>query len=168
LIDICSGLDTLVSETQSGNGTLGSIDGYVLKIDDALQPKAFNIVSTASAPAVLPFSGGFVFGSGVWKKIVCETSQTCGNGGGLFGGGIITTFFDVSGAPAGTEPVLLRLNHPTMNQYFANNIFVGTSYHDIDLPDGGLLFENGIGVSCVVSGGVGTTFQSLALTLYTT
>jgi hypothetical protein len=163
LVDICSGIDTLVSETQSGNATLVSIDGFALKIDDYLQPKSFSIFSSSSAPA-LPFSAGFVFGSGVWKKIVCETSQsTIANRGN-----IITTFFDVSGAPAGTEPVLLRLNHPANDTYStpASTTNFGTSFHDIDFPDGGLIFNNGIGVSCVSASG-GATFNSTAITLYT-
>jgi hypothetical protein len=82
----------------------------------------------------------------VWKKLVCETSQANPFASGL--GGIGTIFYDSSGVPTGSEPVLLRLTHPAVNQYYSGNAFVGNSSHNIDFPDGGLICNHGIGVIC--------------------
>ena len=167
LIDICSGIDTLVSETLSGNATLGSIDGFALKIDDYLQPKGFSVFGSSSltqnVPS-LPFSTNFVNVPCVWKKLVCETSQANPFASGL--GGIGSVFYDTSGTPTGTEPVLLRLNHPAVNQYYSGNAFVGTSFHDITFPDGGLICNHGIGVIC--SPQSLTFFQNNSITGYYT
>jgi hypothetical protein len=167
LVDICSGIDILVSETQSGNATLGSIDGFALKIDDVLQPKAFSVFGSSSLTQnvpPLPFSGNFVNVPCVWKKLVCETSQVNPTASGM--GGIGSVFYDTSGTPVGTEPVLLRLTHPAVNQPYANQGFVGTSFHDIDFPDGGLICNHGIGVICTAQSL--TTFQNNSIIGYYT
>lgn len=162
LVDICAGQDVVISEIQSTNFTLGSINSLTTNVNDYLQPKAFSRFGTATAPA-LPFSGNFVNAPCVWKKLVCETAQTTIANTGF----ITTTFYDTSGTPTGSEPVLLRLNHPAVFTY--NNPAMtsnfGTAFHDITFPDGGLICSAGIGVICV---GSGATFNSVALTGYTT
>lgn len=143
LVDICAGQDIVISEIQSGNATLGSIDGFALKIDDYLQPKAFSIFGTSSAPS-LPFAGNFVSVPCVWKKVVCDTAVS--NPTGI--GWIITTFYDTSGTPTGSEPVLLRMLHPSLSQSNGITGAWGTPQHDIEFPDGGLICNDGIGVIC--------------------
>ena len=140
LTDICSGQDI-------GNMSLNNIDEH-------LQPKGFSVFGSSSLSQnvpPLPFSGNFVNVPCVWKKLVCETSQQNPVASGE--GGIGSIFYDTSGTPTGTEPVLLRLNHPsTFQQPPGNNSFVGTSFHDIDFPDGGLICNHGIGVICSSQG----------------
>jgi hypothetical protein len=135
LTDICSGQDI-------GNMSLNNIDDY-------LQPKGFSVFGSSSLSQnvpPLPFSGNFVNVPCVWKKLVCETSQVNPFASGV--GGIGSVFYDTSGTPVGTEPVLLRLTHPAVNQHYAGSGFVGTSFHDITFPDGGLICNHGIGVIC--------------------
>jgi hypothetical protein len=153
LTDICSGQDI-------GNMSLNNIDEH-------LQPKGFSVFGSSSltqnVPS-LPFSTNFVNVPCVWKKLVCETSQVNPTASGM--GGIGTIFYDTSGIPVGTEPVLLRLTHPAVNQPYANQGFVGTSFHDIDFPDGGLICNHGIGVRCTAQSL--TTFQNNSIIGYYT
>lgn len=94
-------------------------------------------------PPPTDFSGNLISEPGNLKLFMCETftsepSQP---------GSIQTVFYDTSGVPTGSEPVLFGILQNAGNAKPGGD-FSGTNSHDIVFPNGGLRFENGIGVLC--------------------
>jgi hypothetical protein len=67
------------------------------------------------------------------------------SGGGVTNSAVRTTFYDVSGAPTGAEPVLYTiLSGATFGS--SGSTIVGETQHDLDFR--GITFDNGIGIIC--------------------
>jgi hypothetical protein len=169
LADICNGigaLDISVSFVET-NEILTDICNQVGSINGLLQAKSFQVVQLGT-PAPLPFQTNFIKVPCVIKKVICETSQSSNSDTGF----AITTFYDTSSNPTGTQPIVLRLLHPSNNvnpnpSLSVPEVSFGTSFHDIMMPDGGLSLSSGLGIIC--SSGTGNvSLNGVALTIYYT
>jgi len=120
----------------------------VQELRDIEEEMKHTLTTDKSAHILVPpppgFSGNIIPEPGNLKLFLCETYTT----EPTQPGSIQTTFYDTSGVPAGTEPVLFSvLNNATDAK--PGGDYAGTNTHEIVFPNGGLRFENGIGVICL-------------------
>jgi len=160
-----SRLDTLIGDISSGFDNvitgLQVIQGDISGVSQQLSGKAFQIFSTSGSPS-LPYTANLISSGCVLRKIICDVViQENGNNIGT----ARTRFFDVSGSPAGTEPVILTEIHSTHYTATGTNASYGMTHHNIEFPDGGLVLTNGLGVICDL-GVNNPTIQQFAITIY--
>ena len=92
-------------------------------------------------PPVLDYSANVLIGKGRLRKFTCDV---------ILDTGIARTrFFDTSGSPDGTEPLLFGFLSEAQGNDKRNN-------HNFDFPGEGLHFQNGVGVLCEVVDGTPT------------
>ena len=116
-------------------------DRKTILLNDELDTVDLSLVHITNAPSITsPFVAPLITGPGRLRHFSCDTVTT------VTGDGITrTTFYDTSGSPSGTEPVLYSFLSFSSQTASSTSSFQD---HEISFPGNGLYYTNGVGVIC--------------------
>lgn len=125
---------------------LSTLQNNILQAVTNLERPYENTLVITTAPDISSGSSaiGLITGAGVLRKFVCDMAVE-DSGVGVTNSAVRSTFYDVSGSPTGTEPILFSILSGATFPSSGTSV-VGETQHDLDFR--GITFENGIGVIC--------------------
>lgn len=123
--------------------------GHIQDERDTLKDKSLTLFNLSTGSISPPSSQSLFTGQGRLKVFNCDIILT----GPSQVSAVRTVFYDTSGVPTGTEPVLFSIISFAQKQ---SSVTEGFSQHSYNFPERGVVFENGIGLSCSVLYGTPT------------
>jgi hypothetical protein len=115
--------------------------GHIEDTRDTLRDKPLTLHNVSANSISTPSSQSFLVAQGRLKVFNCDIILSAPTQISA----VRTTFYDTSGAPTGTEPVLFSII--SFAQKIGGNT-EGFSQHSYNFPERGVVFENGIGSIC--------------------